>query len=99
MAAGTRGTGGLSGRRITDGRRRRTSGRLRRIVLRNVIELGRGHPREECLHELMLAFTPDVVLHRPNEVLRAQPGEARHARQLADPSFAMTSRAGDDLAA
>src|SRR5262245_42301393 len=97
MAAGTCGAGGLSGRRVADGCSRGPSGRLPGIVERNVVELGLAHTREKRLHELVLALTADIGLHRCNEVLLAQPGQTWHSRALADAALAVTPRAGNDL--
>src|SRR5262249_19841272 len=99
MAASTGGTGSLAGSWITDERGLRPRGGVAGVVNGNVVELGLAHVHEQRLHEIVLALTIDVSLHRRDQVLLAQPGQARHSRALADAALAVTPRTFNELAA
>ena len=95
MAAGTRGRGRPSGRRVANRRSLRPSGGLPRIVKRNVVELGLTHARENQPHEVVLALTRDVRLHRRDGILRVLSDQAWDFRLAADPALAVTGGATD----
>src|SRR6516225_6532493 len=99
MATCASGTRGLSRSRIAGARSLSAGGGLPGIVNGYAVEFGLTHASQQGLHERVLALATSIRLHRRDEILRVEAGEARHSGAFADATLAVTGRTSDGFVA